>query len=263
MFRNTIRTAPLWALLIVAAAPAEVRAQADDTAKVEQLFAEGASLYRAGKYRAAIERFDAAYAIYPEPNLLYNKARAHEALGEIDAALDTYQRCADSPKVDPGVKAKAQGKVKMLEQAKLTTANAPTERRRITSGGSVTRPQPEASGSGLTIAKWGAAGVGGALAIVGAVFYSVGASDHGKVTSASDDAAGGVATLTRAEAQQLSDDGASKKTIGVAMAGAGLAALAGAAVLFVLDGSSDEAAESTVGVGMLPGGAAVTWQGSF
>ena len=78
--------APLLALFMLAVGVRPAAAQTD-AEKVERLFAEGAALYRAGKYRPAIEKFDEAYAIYPEPNLLYNKARAHEALGEIEQAM--------------------------------------------------------------------------------------------------------------------------------------------------------------------------------
>lgn len=262
MLRRTIWLAPLWALLIALASPQTSHAQADDTAKVEQLFAEGAALYRAGKYRASIEKFDAAYAIYPEPNLLYNKARAHEALGEIDAALEAYRACAASDKVDPGVRTKALGKVQMLEKAKATTAVAPADPRVAPAAAAVRTTAPEEKGAGLTIAKWGLAGAGVALAATGAAFFAMGASDHSKVNGAIDDAAGGVATLTRAEADQLSDDGAQKKTIGVALAGGGLAALVGAAIFFVMD-SGDDAGDGTVGLGLTPDGAAVTWQGRF
>lgn len=260
MNRTSTFLVPAVVLCVLAAAPTPGVAQTD-TERVEALFAEGAALYRAGKYRAAIERFDAAYAIYPEPNLLYNKARAHEALGEIDAALDAYQRCAASPEVDAEVKAKAERKASMLEQAKATSAKVPAARAPssgVTPGAGATIRAPDDGGSGLTVAKWGLLGVGAALAVTGSVFFALGAQDHGDISSAADPS--GVGTLTRVEAQALSDDGTQKKTIGVGLGAGGIAALAGAALLFVLDGDDDA---GQVAFGPTAGGAAVTWQGRF
>lgn len=253
--------APLLALFMLAVGVRPAAAQTD-AEKVERLFAEGAALYRAGKYRPAIEKFDEAYAIYPEPNLLYNKARAHEALGEIEQAMAAYQACAAAPDADPAVKAKAKAKAEMLAQAKrtskLTPAGAPSGAEAVAG---VTAPAPKERGSGLTVTKWAVTGLAGALAVGGAVFYALGASDHSKVNSASSDAAGGVASLTLVEAQDLSDSGATKKTLGVGLLGGAAAAAAGAALLFVMDGPDDEGTK--VSVGITPDGVGVAWMGSF
>ncbi len=256
MIRKTIWLASALTILTLACVSAPAQAQTE-ASQVEQLFAEGASLYRAGKYRAAIDKFDKAYAIYPEPNLLYNKARAHEALGEVDQAMDAYKRCAASPEVDASVKAKADGKYKMLQQAKKTTLSAPNDPTQRTLQTSAPAPK---SSNGLTIAKWSATGLAGALAIAGAVVYGLGASDHSKVTGASSDAGAGVATLTLVEAQDLSDSGASKKTLGVGLMGGAAAAGAAAVALFLMDGGDES---STVGLGFTADGGAVTWQGTF
>lgn len=248
------------AVLTLACFAAPVQAQ-DEASQVEQLFAEGASLYRAGKYRAAIDKFDEAYAIYPEPNLLYNKARAHEALGEIAQALATYRKCAASPQVEANVKVKAEQKAQMLEQAQRQTREAPVDPAQPAL--TVQTPAPESS-AGLTVAKWAVTGVAGALAVAGAVVFTMGVSDHNKVTNASADAGGGVATLTLAEAQQLSDDGAQKKTLGVGLMGGAAAAAAGAIVLFLVDGGGKTASQTpALGFAIMPDGGALSWQGTF
>ncbi len=65
---------------------AEARAQAGD------LFGKSATAYRAGDFKQAAELLERAYALDPQPVLLYNLARAREGLGELDAAITTYER---------------------------------------------------------------------------------------------------------------------------------------------------------------------------
>jgi tetratricopeptide (TPR) repeat protein len=56
-------------------------------------YAKGRALYKAGHYREALEELQQALEIGPEsPNLVYNVARLHELLGEIDSAIRQYRR---------------------------------------------------------------------------------------------------------------------------------------------------------------------------
>src|SRR4051794_1613167 len=54
-------------------------------------FEDGVALYRAGRFQEAIEHFQKAYELKPEPVLLYNVARAYEGLGELKRALEGYR----------------------------------------------------------------------------------------------------------------------------------------------------------------------------
>jgi tetratricopeptide (TPR) repeat protein len=60
--------------------------------KARELARESADAYRHGDFARAIARLREAYALDPQPVLLYNEARAHEGLGETDAAIASYEQ---------------------------------------------------------------------------------------------------------------------------------------------------------------------------
>jgi tetratricopeptide (TPR) repeat protein len=68
------------------------------------LFEQSLLLYRAGDLQRAVKLLEQAYAIFPEPVLLYDLARAHEGLGELAQAADAYERylAADRVVADRG-----------------------------------------------------------------------------------------------------------------------------------------------------------------
>jgi len=56
-------------------------------------YERGRELYQAGRYREALGELEQALALDPNsPNLVYNVARVHELLGEIDLAIEHYVR---------------------------------------------------------------------------------------------------------------------------------------------------------------------------
>ncbi len=53
----------------------------------------GRALYQAGRYREAVVELEGALSLDPtSPNLVYNVARVHELLGELDRATAFYER---------------------------------------------------------------------------------------------------------------------------------------------------------------------------
>jgi hypothetical protein len=239
-----MRTSTILSTLLLLAPWGALPAQAQDAknAEVEAIYAEGAALYRAGKYRAAIERFERAYALYPEPNLLYNIGRSHEALGELDQALSAYDRCLAASDLSPDLRLKTNERRTLVMQAKRNSETAPVDLKAPppAAPAAITTTSPPPRSGGLTIAKWSAGAVGIGLLAAGGVFYALGAGDHGKVEDAKAGAAGGnVANLSLLEAQALVDDGEQKKTLGVALAAGGLGAVGIAAVLFIMDTDDD------------------------
>ena len=63
----------------------------DDTAAAKARFRKGAELYGAGKWREAIEEFEAAYRLKPAGAIHFNVARCREKLGEWPGALRAYE----------------------------------------------------------------------------------------------------------------------------------------------------------------------------
>jgi hypothetical protein len=249
-------------LIIATQAPAPPPAvtPASTQADVERLFAEGAAFYRGGKYRAAVDKFEEAYALFPEPNLLYNMARAYEALGEVDQALTKYRLCVSHPRGSEELKTKAAAKVEVLTAAKMngsaSTGPAPAALSPSPSSGAAAAPSPAGVGEGAAASSsaqspappkstsssfplWGvaggaSAGVGVLAAVAGGVVYAVGASTHAALD---DDLAradvNGVLPVTRAEAEQALSDGSTQKTGGVVLLVTGGALVAASVPMFV------------------------------
>ena len=249
-------------------------------ARVEQLYLEGVAMYRSDKYDWAIKKFEEAYTLFPDPKLLYNIGRCHEAKGHIEKASEHYKRCAQSPITKPEVRRKAEEKLASLERAQRTSREAAPLAQQSGTGAPAAAvaplgtPQGEgqtadsAAGKSSTMnwAKWATGGVGLGLLAGGVTTLVLGIVDQNKVDNAKEDAGGGVADMTRTEALAIQDDANTKKIIGYALVGAGAAALAGSAVLFVLDhkSSGEHAARNlNYAVSPLPGGGALSLQGTF
>src|SRR6187551_664805 len=77
----------LWtahAPMTLAQAPPRKEASAADVEKARELAKKSADAYRRGDFNEALTLLTEAYALERQPVLLYNKARAHEGLGNTD-----------------------------------------------------------------------------------------------------------------------------------------------------------------------------------
>ena len=91
--------------------PADAAARA---ASVQKLSDEGAALYQARDFNHAIDKFQRAYAVDPDPNLLYNIAKCYDALGDNKTAIEKYEQFINSPGADSAARVKAQESVRVL-----------------------------------------------------------------------------------------------------------------------------------------------------
>jgi tetratricopeptide (TPR) repeat protein len=248
---NTVSSA-LFSLLLLGQQPAqppENKSETSETtaAAVERLYAEGAAFFKAGKHQQALDKFQLAYALFPEPNLLFNMARAHEAMGERDQALTRYRLCADDPETAPEIAARARDNVAKLEElkaAELAAAIAaaaaaapattqptpePATNAAATTVPTLTPapvPTPWLTPTGITLLAVGTASV-----VAGGVVYGVGASSHAQIDDAKQNLTDGIAPLTRVEAEALVASGSTNKQVGVALAVVGaVVGVAGGAV---------------------------------
>jgi tetratricopeptide (TPR) repeat protein len=64
----------------------------DNRDKALKLFDDSNKAYKSGKFEDAAELLKKAYALFPEPLLLYNLGRAQEGLGDPEGALDSYEQ---------------------------------------------------------------------------------------------------------------------------------------------------------------------------
>src|SRR5688572_27911975 len=104
-------------LVLALVAPAQTQTSAQD--EVDQLHTEGLVLYRAGKYKQALPKFEEAYRKFPDATILFNVGKCLEALGELDRAIGTYRAVANQPNVDGELVARAKTRIETLETAKL------------------------------------------------------------------------------------------------------------------------------------------------
>jgi len=61
-------------------------------AQAQTLLGQGTKLYQLGDVAGALEKFNAAYAAYPSPKLMFNIAQANRDLGRPVEALEAFQR---------------------------------------------------------------------------------------------------------------------------------------------------------------------------
>jgi tetratricopeptide (TPR) repeat protein len=78
-------------LCFVATVAFENVARADDE-RFERLVTDATTAFGQGDFEQAIALAEQAYAIRRDPQLLYNIARAHEARGNLEPAMDHYRR---------------------------------------------------------------------------------------------------------------------------------------------------------------------------
>jgi len=97
--RRAIRVEALAALLVcVAIAPARAQpapAPANDApakARAQCLLSEGTAAYGRGDYATALEKFTAAYTIFPSPKLWFNIGQANRDLGRPVEAVAAFER---------------------------------------------------------------------------------------------------------------------------------------------------------------------------
>lgn len=93
---------PILVSLLAQAAPAPATgAKLPPKERAQALLKEGSTLYKAADFAGALQRFEAAYAIYPSPKLQFNIAQADRELGRIVEAVEAFEtflvQAPDSP----------------------------------------------------------------------------------------------------------------------------------------------------------------------
>ncbi|MCB9593523.1 MAG: tetratricopeptide repeat protein [Sandaracinaceae bacterium] len=77
--------------LLAAAGPA--RAQEDTPPEAVEMYREAREHYASGRYQEAADALERALVLDPDsPTLVYNLARVYELLGELDRAVNMYER---------------------------------------------------------------------------------------------------------------------------------------------------------------------------
>ena len=97
--------------MVVCTAPITARAAAEPNdaqakARAQGLLSEGTAAYGRGDYAAALDKFTAAYKIFPSPKLWFNIGQANRDLGRPVEAVEAFDplsaRCGRRAARDAG-----------------------------------------------------------------------------------------------------------------------------------------------------------------
>jgi tetratricopeptide (TPR) repeat protein len=163
---------------------------ASENAEALALFEQGRAAYRDGQFAESVKLFTKAYALQPEPVLLYNLARSEEGLGDYPAAVDAYERylvqakdVKDRGSIEQRV---ATLRKSMAEKERLARERDEAERAKqqapksdASAGGG---PAPQAASPSPW--PWALFGVGAAGVVVGGILGGVALSKNGNADSA-------------------------------------------------------------------------------
>jgi len=165
------------------AAPSHHSKPAHDT-KTQDLFDQSARAYREGRFQEAVDKLLELYRLKPEPVLMYNLARAYEALGKWNDAADAYEKYLNEEPTAGDRKA-LEGKIVTLraQAAELAAARKPDEQQLQPpqkeappqAPSSTTKRESDPLG---TIVPWAITGAGAALVGTGLVLGVVANGKH-------------------------------------------------------------------------------------
>lgn len=122
--------------------------QAEPTRKEQavKLYKEAMGLYKKGRFKLAIEKFDGSHALYPHLNNVYYMAEAHRRLGDLRKSHEHYTRYAamltQAQRADFQVKLK---KLRWERECKLSVASQPGGAQVQVDGKAVAQTPPDGS----------------------------------------------------------------------------------------------------------------------
>ena len=153
----------------------------------------GTQYYETSNFKEALVQFEKAYKLQPMPGLLFNMARCHEVLGNLDRAMDHYQRYLTAVPNAPK-RAVVEARLQNLKARKAAQTNKPppstrppvtppvSPRPAVTPPPEVPSPAPASTPAAVPDepsspaprtwrfwAGWGAVGAGGASLVTGVI----------------------------------------------------------------------------------------------
>ena len=224
MLRGSIQL--LTALTVATAlvgAPAAVRAAPAGEDDAAAQFNEAEQLYRDGRYEDAAAILARLAETIPDPVLFYNLGRAHESAGQLEPAIEAYQRYLEvAPDADDAA-AVAARVGRLEERVAARDAEAEDEATPEPPPPVVVEAPTDAPGStrgpGARVAPWVVLGVGGLGVVAGVAVAAVASSKH---QDARDEPVQTTAAQLDDEAQGLALAGNVTIAVGGALALAGL-----------------------------------------
>lgn len=103
---------------VTEAAPSEGGAGSPDDAfeRAEALRKQAIEAYSAGDLETTLEKFKAAYDVDPSPAFLFNIGRVYEEMGELELALEYYEKFARQPRLRLEEREQAAERIEVLRK---------------------------------------------------------------------------------------------------------------------------------------------------
>jgi tetratricopeptide (TPR) repeat protein len=168
----TRHVAPLALIALLLCSTPALAQQASSAQQAEDHYQSAAKLFGEGRYREALEEFDAAIAIAPEAIFFCNRAVVLIKLQEFDAALDSMRTCRDTFEGDPRELAQIDAQlnaltlyVRHLQRNAAATATTIATRPKSAPGTPPPKPGWGASDTGYLVLGVGAALLGSAATL--------------------------------------------------------------------------------------------------
>jgi hypothetical protein len=92
------------------------REKAKAKKRAQELMGEGYKLARRSDFASALDKFQAAYAAYPSPNILINMGTSLRHLGRHAEAADAYEEYLSEPGVDPRRRRELEKLIKKIDK---------------------------------------------------------------------------------------------------------------------------------------------------
>lgn len=111
--------AQVLAVIVCLAALSSMPAHADEASEREAraLFAEGNQRLNDGDFEGALERFQRAYVLFPNPKILLNIGTTYRELGRSAEAANAYARYLEDPAAEPERRAEVEALLRELDAA--------------------------------------------------------------------------------------------------------------------------------------------------
>ncbi|HEU4727081.1 MAG TPA: hypothetical protein VFT22_04310 [Kofleriaceae bacterium] len=269
------------ALVAIALASAPAAALAGNKEDAKAHVAKATRAHKDGQYETARVELEAAYALDPQPDLLYALGQVHAKLGDCGEAVTYYKRFAatqTSPQVaqivdqaiaackpssDPAPAAAEPGPEGLAVEH--PAENPPIEPARPAAPPPATRPQPSPFSSAPRApaprSPWYTDKIGDALVAAGLIATVIGAVEYRGAVSDLDAAEDPASTTSLDRYHELIDSAREKRATSIVFAGAGGALIAAGIVRYVMHSGKTEA--RSVGVAPARGGGVVTVLGRF
>ena len=183
--RSLVLATALFALQGLSARNAHAQGKPAATAqnRAAELFKASLEAYRQGDFKQTVALLNEAYALDPQPVIPYNLGRAYEGLGDVDAAIDAYERYLKADPKAPdrlSIEQRIVTLQRQRDEEKRRAEAAAVEQRRAEERAKQPHDEPPRSRS---IGPYIVAGVGAAGLVAGGVFGLVATSKHSAATS--------------------------------------------------------------------------------